>query len=260
MIKATLMRYLGPHAVDWGRRVLGRSGFDEVQLVYETFADSGFVGTMVDVGAHHGTSLGKFASDGWKVVAFEPDNLNRAFLEQAHGHRKNLHIDIRAVADQAQEALPFYGSDVSTGISGLSAFHESHEKRQVVEVTTLATALPPYDVSSVDFLKIDTEGHDLFVLKGLDWATQAPDAVVCEFEDRKTLPLGYSVRDLTTFLEDKGYRVLVSEWWPIEEYGSIHKWRRFVSPSQDTEGDAWGNLIAYRPSDRFARLDAIPRS
>jgi len=255
MLKAKLMRYLGPHVVDWGKRVLGHASFDEVQLVYQAFSDAGSVGTMVDVGAHHGSSLGRFAADGWRVIAFEPDNLNRQYLVSAHGHRPNVDVDIRAVADEPKEASPFYGSDLSTGISGLSAFHESHEERQVVEVTTLAAALAEYDIGPIDFLKIDTEGHDLFVLKGLDWSVHTPAVILCEFEDHKTVPLGYTLDDLATFLKDKGYLVIVSEWWPIQEYGGAHKWRRFVSPSQEIGPHAWGNLIAYRADDR--RLECL---
>src|SRR5690606_1192346 len=122
-------------------------------------------------------------------------------------------------------------------------FHDSHEQRQTVRATTLARALRGVD--SVDFLKVDTEGHDLFVLKGYDWS-KPPTAIICEFEDRKTLPLGYSLKDLADFLIDKGYSVLVSEWEPIVEYGQRHTWKRFSRDPSSVSADGWGNLIASR--------------
>lgn len=260
-LKARIVRMVGPALVDAAKRALGRTHFDEVDLVYEACSAVQRTGSMVDVGAHHGGSLGRFAADGWRVLAFEPDDDNRAVLEISHGHRRNLTIDTRAVADRPERGKAFFASDVSSGISGLSAFHESHEQRQRVDVTTLADALPAYGIAQVDFLKIDTEGHDLLVLKGVDWQAATPAVIVCEFEDRKTVPLGYNTGDLVGYLSEKGYRVAISEWWPIVEYGQDHQWRRFA-PNAAALGDrAWGNLIAYRPGAALAgaldkRIDA----
>jgi hypothetical protein len=51
----------------------------------------------------------------------------------------------------------------------------------------------------VDFLKIDTESHDLFVHQGYPWECGKPAVIECEFEDAKTVPLGYTFhRYLTT--------------------------------------------------------------
>lgn len=251
-VKAWIVRILGPALVDAAKHVLGRSHFDEVNLVYEAFGQIQRTGTMVDVGAHHGGSLGRFAADGWRVLAFEPDDGNRAFLKIAHGHRANLTIDTHAVADQPETGKAYFASNVSSGISGLSAFHESHEQRQSVDVTTLAESLPAYGIAEVDFLKIDTEGHDLFVLKGVDWEAASPSVIVCEFEDRKTVPLGYGTDELVAYLEGRGYEVAISEWWPIVEYGLAHKWRRFTPDDASLGEKAWGNLIAYRRDTEFA--------
>src|SRR3546814_2190758 len=68
----------------------------------------------------------------------------------------------RAVSDQVRSGQVFYRSDQSTGISGLSAFHPSHVSKQVVDTTTLSDVLADADIDGVDFLKVVTEGHDLF--------------------------------------------------------------------------------------------------
>ena len=251
-LKAQIVRVVGPRMVHAAKRALGRTHFDEVDLVYKAFASSQRAGTMVDVGAHHGGSLGCFVADGWNVLAFEPDDCNRSILKIAHGHRRNLKIDDRAVADKCETGKAFFASDVSSGISGLSAFHDSHEKRQSVSVTTLADVLPACGIEQVDFLKIDTEGYDLYVLRGLNWGQVTPSIIVCEFEDRKTVPLGYRTDDLAVFLKGKGYQLLISEWSPIVEYGQTHKWRRFAPDTAALGENAWGNLIAYRQGTAVA--------
>ena len=108
---------------------------------------------------------------------------------------------------------------------------------------------------------MDTEGHDLFVLRTFPWETHRPDVVVCEFEDSKTVPLGYTYQDLGSFLVDRGYQVLMSEWYPVVRYGIAHRWRRVVRfPATLEDPAGWGNFIAVRPGlDRRALRTAKRR-
>ena len=114
------------------------------------------------------------------------------------------------------------------------------------------------NIEYIDFLLIDAEGYDLFVLKGIDWDKTKPEIITCEFEDRKTKNLGYTFQDMANFLQDKGYKVLVSEWHPILRYGISHDWRRLAKyPCEIASPDAWGNLIAFRNSPDWQSLLAI---
>lgn len=218
-------------------------------------------GLMIDVGAHHGDSLRWFADRGWTVHAFEPDPANRERLVHMIQGRRNVHIDMRAVSDRIQGEAVLYKSGVSTGISGLSAFHPSHEPASVVEVTTLSVYAREAQIDSIDLLKIDAEGFDLHVLRGLDWSRHQPRFIMCEFEDSKTLPLGYTYRDLGDFLTERGYQVLVSEWKPIVAYGADHHWRRFGPyPAELSDTAAWGNLLACRDPTDWDALRRLSRS
>ena len=201
---------------------------------------------MVDVGAHQGGALQPFAAAGWTVHAFEPDPTNREALMAGPGRMPGVHVDSRAVGPHDGERLDLFTSAVSSGISTLTAFQSSHRPTATVETVRLDTYLASVD--RVDFVKVDTEGHDMFVLKTFPWARLRPRAVVCEFEDRKTAPLGYRYEDLARLLVGQGYVVLVSEWYPIVEYGMSHHWRalrRFPEPLASPQ--AWGNLIAVEP-------------
>lgn len=227
----------------------------EVMLIDRMFGNTALGGVMVDVGAHYGGTSSIFARRGWKIVAFEPDPENRKPLIERYKDAPDVIIDPRAVSDHAEAARPFYASDVSTGISGLSSFHATHHEVGTVAVTTLGDALREHGVDHVTFLKIDVEGYDLPVLRGLDWEHIKPDVILCEFEDRKSQPLGYSYHDMSTFLVEKGYTVYVSEWYPIVEYGQKHNWRRFMRyPAELATEDAWGNLIAFRDPPAEDRL------
>jgi FkbM family methyltransferase len=234
----------------------GRAKPDEAHLVYALLAD-GPPGVMLDVGAHHGSSLGPFADAGWRVYAFEPDAKNRARLVEHYGAYKNVVIDARGIGEREARAVPFYRSELSTGISGLSKFHDSHVPAGTIDLTTVAAVCAAWRPPAIDFLKIDTEGFDLFVLRGVPWEHLAPRVIVCEFEDAKTVPLGYGFHDLARYLQQRGYRIVVSEWYPVERYGASHAWRRFSAyPCELADARAWGNLIATRDDVVFAALQA----
>lgn len=242
--KAAIVKFFGPRAIRVVKRMLGRAGFDEIDIVHAACRDLGLSADsrMIDVGAHHGTAFERFEEDGWLILAFEPDDRNRAYLRKIYGQNDRVEIRSEAVSDAVGEAT-FFASDVATTISSLSAFHESHHEAQTVKTVTLAEFTR--DFESVEFLKIDTEGHDLFVLKGYDWSLP-PLAIVCEFENRKTVPLGYTLADMVTFLEGNGYTVIISEWEPIVEYGRQHTWRRFTRDPAAVAPAGWGNLIAAK--------------
>ena len=221
----------------------------EVYCIYLLLKRKSSQSIMIDVGAHVGGSLIKFAQDGWIIFAFEPDNLNRSKLIELCKRAKltNVNIDFRAISDKRQEKLSFFRSEVSSGISGLSAFDDSHKEIQKVKTTTLENFCKNNNIDKVDFLKIDTEGWDYFVLKGLPFEKITPRIILAEFEDHKTVPQGYTWKDMVNFLIDKGYTVAVSEWYPVIKYGGNHKWRDIkIYPCELIDKNATGNLIACK--------------
>lgn len=249
-IKTFLKRWVSPGIRSFAKRVLRKGSFDEIELVYELLSHGKHATVMVDVGAHHGGSLERFAAKGWKVYAFEPDPQNRVVLNKLCARYPNVQIDPRAVSNQNGMTLPFYTSKVSTGISSLLAFHESHEKSLFVDTVTLDAFFEERNIQDVGFMKIDTEGYDLHVLQGLPWDRVQPDAILCEFEDSKTESLGYDFHELANFLSDKKYSLLISEWYPVAKYGGKHRWRRFSAyPCDLIDPKAWGNIIAVKDKD-----------
>ncbi len=233
-------------------------GLDESAIAWDFFRDMPGGGTMIDVGAHYGGALKPFLEHGWQVHAFEPDAKNRAHLLEAFPQSAGLNVDPRAVSDQPRTGVTFYRSALSTGISGLSAFDPSHRAEDRIEVTTLAAVIAARSIAAVDFLKIDTEGHDLFVLRGFPWQQLRPRLVLCEYENRKTEPLGYRYEDLTGHLVTQGYSVITSEWHPIERYGIQHRWLCFSEgqPPAIANPQGWGNVLAVRDSADLPALRA----
>ena len=227
--------------------------FDETDLI-SSYIGAQSQGFMIDVGAHHGYAAAPFLKKGWDVLGFEPDPNNRKILKERLGTNSAFVIESLAVSDVAGETVNFYASDESTGISGLSGFTDKHKKICEVVTTTLSDQVEKHKISNVDFLKIDTEGFDLMVLKGFPWSVYKPKIIECEFENAKTVPLGYKFEDIADYLIERGYFVYVSEWHPIVRYGIRHNWKQLTRyPCALSSEDAWGNLLAFesKPDEHF---------
>ena len=226
---------------------------DETKLIYNVIYNKYTCGTMVDVGAFSGGTCKKFVLLDWNVFAFEPNperyQYIEEYLEKNPDKNKYLTLEKKCVNDKEEDNLTFYLSDVSKGISSLTNFHSSHE---VASFTVSSVRLDNYmkskNINHVNFLKIDTEGHDYFVLKSYPWDLDKPDVIECEFEDLKTeIKLNYIWKDMAEYLVNLGYNVIISEWYPIERYGITHKWRGLKEyPCELDDKNAWGNFICFQ--------------
>lgn len=226
-----------------------RASLNEASLMDAILSHHPRDSIMIDVGAHHGSELTPFVERGWRVYAFEPDPINRAKLESRLRRHPRIHIDPRAVSETEDDDVPFFRSEQSTGISTLVPFHDTHVEAGTVSTVRLDQFCSERHIDRIDYLKVDTEGHDLFVLRSLDWDATPPRAIQAEFEDSKTVPLGYDYHDLARFLLERGYDVWVSEWHPVIAYGSQHDWCRLARyPTELSNENAWGNLLAFRNS------------
>ena len=233
-----------------------RALLDETKLVYH-ISDHKPGNVLIDVGGHFGGSSYQFAVKDWKIVAFEPDPENRKKFIQKLGHMDNVFLDTRAVGETVDKAKAFYASDESTGISGMLVFRDTHKQVATVEVTTIEETMKQHDIRHIDFLKIDVEGYDFGVLKGVPWDKIRPEIIECEFEDEKTNLLGHTWSDICDYLVERDYTVYVSEWHPIIRYGIRHEWfglKKYPCALEDEK--AWGNLLAFKNDPGEAAISA----
>lgn len=221
------------------------AGMREELIIAELFGESD--GVMIDVGAFRGSSAMPFLQKGWTVYAFEPEAENRAALQKNTAAFPKMHIDSRAVSKVTGRTYPFYTTPESLGACTMRPFTPAHQYAGDVTTVTLYDYCTEHNISIVDFLKIDTEGFDFMVLQGFPFASFMPQCIMCEFEDKKTVPLGASMHSISKFLQEKGYDVYVSEWHPVIRYGIAHEWRRIVPyPTETATSLAWGNLLAFK--------------
>jgi FkbM family methyltransferase len=222
---------------------------DEIEIISNYYIQNSKNGTMFDVGAQIGNSMHTLASAGWEAYCFEPNPICFDILSQRAKFFKNkVKIFDLAVSDKSNLNLNFYISDGNLGISSLHPFTESHRKLKRVKTISLKKFIIDQKIKKINFLKIDTEGNDLSVLKGIDWDKLSPETILCEYEDKKTLKIGYNYKDICNLLKAKGYEVIISEWEPIIKYGGNHRWLKFHKFCKEIKvnNNSWGNIIASK--------------
>jgi putative sugar O-methyltransferase len=130
----------------------------------------------IDIGAHKGSVTRTLAHMGFKVYALEPHpQTRRRLIEELNDLIRSGRVEVfeLAASDCDGAADMFVGSadTLNTLESAWTtrAFPEYFREKHVIRVQTrkLSSLLTEHGLRSVGFLKIDAEGHETHVLKGL---------------------------------------------------------------------------------------------
>jgi FkbM family methyltransferase len=180
--------------------------------------------TALDIGAHKGLysliSAFKIRPSG-RVLAFEPSPRELKRLKQHIRLNRCANVNVFDCALGKSEATAdlhvVQGTD--TGCNSLRRPDITEPIRVIrVPVRTLDQVLSEQRISSVDFMKLDVEGGELDVLKGaarLLEGTSRP-VILCEVQDQRTAPWGYTASDIIEYLSSRGY-----VWFELDENGRL---------------------------------------
>ncbi len=143
-------------------------------------------GFYVDVGACHpnfDSVTRLFYERGWMGLNLDPSTYYQQLLTK---HRPR-DINLKLAASSTQGELEFY-EVTGTGYSALSSDAVERAERtgakvikSKVSVDKLSNILDQYAANiSIDFLKIDVEGHERDVIAGLDFTRHRPKLILVE--------------------------------------------------------------------------------
>ena len=135
-----------------------------------------------------------FFQKGLNIHAYEPNLENFNFLNENFLYKK-IYIHNFAVSNKKQK-MKFYIDLSSKRIGSLTGFTDNHKFSHKVDVITFKDYCFRKKIKKIDFLKIDAEGCDKFVLDGLDWYKFLPIIILSKFENKKTIKLNYTTSDL----------------------------------------------------------------
>ena len=169
-------------------------------------------GDILDIGANVGYTAVVFAaacSPGRRVWAFEPEPVSLVRLKRVIAGRE-LHSVIEpvhaAVGDHVGQASlcindehpadHWIGNDRGIG-------NDSHSI--TVPMTTIDAFIDDHHLTNVAFVKIDVQGYELFVSRGMERLLTMPVSVAFEISADSQTRFGYDSDELLDFYLARGY-------------------------------------------------------
>ena len=131
---------------------------------------------------------------GWKGILIEPHPDKFKDLEI---NRPDNHLFNELVSDANEPLLYRYCVDKHSAISGVKeTLPQSHfdkwmndeelpQKEIMIQPTTLTKIVKSTDIKHIDFLSLDTEGHEYHVLKSYDFSVPIDVILMESLEENK---------------------------------------------------------------------------
>lgn len=194
-------------------RLHGRVSFSqegEDMVLRRIFADRRR-GLYVDIGAHHPMRFSNtyhFYRRGWSGVNIDasPGSMGRFRLLR----RRDTNLELAIGSERGARTFHMYSEPAFNGFAGASPetiVPESVQLLRAVDVEVhplrdvLCEHVPPE--STIDFMSIDVEGHELSVLQTGDWSRHRPRVLVVEILHFR--PQDLTGSEIVRFLEEHDY-------------------------------------------------------
>ena len=180
---------------------------------------------FIEVGTCDFDTLDKLATNGWKGIMVEPiteyidklpkhDNIHyeNIAISNVKGNVDVHYIDPDKIKHEDDEWMK--GISSINGASGPLNFNKHIErfrdcKKVNVETLTLNELCEKYNVTEIDLLKIDTEGHEYYVLKGASKNLSKINYIYFEHHYDDMLKKGYTFSDIHNFLKKNNFKMIL---------------------------------------------------
>lgn len=185
---------------------------------------------LFDVGAHHGESIKLFLSN-FKIKnihSFEASNENFKILQKNTKKLKkkfndvNILIENFAVGDEEKIVkMKQMNESSSSTINSYNVKSKYFKKKSLflfssknqnffseidVKQVSLSNYITEKNINKIDFIKIDTEGYEYYVLKGLQNQFQKTKLILFEHHYDNMLIKNYKFTDIHNFLLKNNFK------------------------------------------------------
>ena len=183
-------------------------------------------GVFLDIGAYLGVFSFLARELNFQSIAFEPDPDQFAFLSANKRYLKDVHNV--ALSDQ-EGAGVFYRGDTNPGANSVTP--EPETKRYDGSIKTRLAQLDSFDINGVTLIKIDVEGHEAAVVRGMGKILESRPAIWCEVRGPNDDRSPNSDEAVTKLLGEYGYKP--------------HIFDRAFRPVQDDDPRGLRNLMFF---------------
>jgi FkbM family methyltransferase len=165
----------------------------------------------LDIGANiglHTIAMSELVGSSGKVYAFEPEEHNYRLLEHNLRINKINNVILSQSAVSDTEGVCRIGlNPINYGDHRISTAAPGEWATREVAMTTIDAALRDLPESVVRFIKIDVQGHELHVLRGMEQTLRRnPDAIMMiEIAPDLLSNAGTSATEVMSYLYDLGF-------------------------------------------------------
>jgi len=167
---------------------------------------------VVDVGANiglHTLNMAKIVGNTGQVFAFEPDPSNFEILKKnvKINNYKNIILEQKAVGDKHGRTT-LYQSD-HPGKHRIFPQTEQAKSQVQVELTNLDNYFDSDMIDKINFIKIDVEGLEFSVLKGMKniLKNSKKIKILFEFMPENTMEAGFTPIELLNYLTSNNFKL-----------------------------------------------------
>jgi FkbM family methyltransferase len=190
--------FFGRYEVEKLQTFYWQNNIKENQVILDIGANVGYYSLMAAKRNRHGT-----------VYAFEP--ISKTFNRLQENISLNRFANIKpfnlAVADSDKSLKFFVGDEKNTGTSSITLHQNFNGELQTVRAITIDEFVVKEKISHIDYIKIDVEGAEMKVLRGMKKTLQQLNpTVLIELLDEKLLPAGSSVKEVYLFFAELAYK------------------------------------------------------
>jgi len=171
---------------------------------------------IIDIGAHIGMYTVKFANKVKRVHSFEcsPKSYNYLCANIAlQNHSYKVRTYNVALSDKEGTTNYYIRDPHDGGGNGISGF-ESDRIKQIPTIEVPTKLLDSYGLTNINFIKIDVEGHEEFVLRGALKTLEENNYPTILFEswperyEENNVPAKQIRKNLFDFLQSLEYKII----------------------------------------------------
>lgn len=209
----------------------------------------------IDIGANMGYDallMSHLVGDTGMVIAFEPDldNLSRFLRSVLVNRRTNIVVQSIALSDDVGKAIISTPPTENLGTSNMRPSGASHGRP--ILTTKLDSLLRAKDFGRIKLVKMDVEGFEHKVLKGMSNLLDRIDYLTCEINHEFLKECGSSAKEIFDVLEPSGFTAYCAG------FGEPGPWKKgdytFAPAKKRAQGIAYDTIFARGRPAELAKL------
>lgn len=176
------------------------------------------ISLLMDVGANNGTFGKEIRTAGYKgtIISFEPLNNMFSILKKTAKNDDNWIINNYALgAENSEQEINISANYHSSSILNILETHTKAEAtaayigKQKIQIKKLDNIFNEYKENNLEvYLKIDTQGYEMNVLKGAEQSLQYINTIQLEMSLQALYTGQPLYNEIFTFLWSKGYKLI----------------------------------------------------